>query len=238
MPAKANGTDAAAGRGAHLRLRNPLPGAGLPVVLVVSESSSSPGSTPPRATEPALAAGPRPRAARGPAGLGPLRPSAIGAPLLGSGLPGVPRPRRVAVPRTDPVITDHVWERVEPLIPHRARRRRYPGRMPLDDRAVLTGILVVLARGIGFERLPKELGFGSGMTCWRRLRDWQQAGAWAAIARELAVSLPDGDRIDFGRVAAGAGDPQSPPPVTRRPVAAKAKRPSAVAADFGMTLLR
>ncbi len=150
----------------------------------------------------------------------------------------MPRPRRVSAPRTDPVITDAVWERIEPLIPQRARRRRYPGRKPLDDRAVLTGILVVLARGIGFERLPKELGLGSGMTCWRRLRDWQQAGAWTAIAEELARGLPDGDRIDFGRVAASAADPESPPPVTRRPVTAKAKHPSPVAAEFGMTLLR
>ena len=158
--------------------------------------------------------------------------------MLGSGLPGVPRPRRVPPPRTDPVITDAIWARVEQYIPQRPRRRRYPGRMPLDDRAVLTGILVVLARGIGFERLPKELGFGSGMTCWRRLRDWQQAGVWTAIAEELARSLPDGDRIDFNRVAATAGDPASPVPVTRRPVAAKGKQPSAVAAEFGMTLLR
>jgi transposase len=156
--------------------------------------------------------------------------------MLGSGLPGVPRPRRVSLPRTDPVITDAVWEQVEPLIPHRARRRRYPGRKPLDDRAVLTGILVVLARGIGFERLPKELGLGSGMTCWRRLRDWQQAGAWSAIAAELTRSLPDGDKIDFTRVATAADDPESP--VTRRPVAAKGKHPSPVAAEFGMTLLR
>ncbi len=178
----------------------------------------------------------RTRAPRGPAGLGPLSPSGIGASMLGSGLPGVPRPRRVALPRTDPIITDAVWERVEPLIPHRARRRRYPGRKPLDDRAVLTGILVVLARGIGFERLPKELELGSGMTCWRRLRDWQQAGAWPAIAAELTRSLPDGDRIDFTRVATTADDPESP--VTRRPVTAKGKHPSPVAAEFGMTLLR
>lgn len=156
--------------------------------------------------------------------------------MLGSGLPGVPRPRRVAPPRTDPVITDAVWARVEPLIPQRARRQRYPGRKALDDRAVLTGILVVLARGIGFERLPKELGFGSGMTCWRRLRDWQLAGAWTAIAEQLARSLPEGDRIDFNRVATTADDPDSP--VTRRPVAAKGKQPSPVAAEFGMTLLR
>lgn len=179
----------------------------------------------------------RPRAPRGPAGLAPLSPSAIGAPMLGSGLPHVPRPRRVAAAHADPVITDELWERIEPLVPHRARRRRYPGRKPLDDRAVLTGILVVLARGIGFERLPKELGCGSGMTCWRRLRDWQQAGAWSPIAAELVRALPEGPGIDFGRVAATAGG-ESDAPVTRRPAAVKGKHPSAVAAEFGMTLLR
>jgi transposase len=178
----------------------------------------------------------RPRAPRGPAGLSPLSPSAIGAPILGSGLPHVPRPRRITLPHTDPVITDELWERIEPLIPHRARRRRYPGRKPLDDRAVLTGILVVLARGIGFERLPKELGCGSGMTCWRRLRDWQQAAAWPAIAAELVRALPDGSGIDFDRVAATGTEADAP--VTRRPIATKGKHPSAVAAEFGMTLLR
>ncbi len=157
--------------------------------------------------------------------------------MLGSGLPRVPRPRFTGTPRTDPVITDEVWALVEPLIPQRARRRRYPGRKPLDDRAVLTGILVVLARGIGFERLPTELGLGSGMTCWRRLRDWQQAGAWPRIAELLARELPEGGMIDFTRVASPvAADPAGP--VTRRPVAPKGKRPSPVAAEFGMTLLR
>jgi transposase len=190
----------------------------------------------PASASPSPAATARPRPARGPAGLGPLSPSGIGAPMLGSGLPRVPRPRRVEPPRTDPVITDAVWELIEPLIPQKARRRRYPGRKPLDDRAVLTGILVVLARGIGFERLPKELGLGSGMTCWRRLRDWQQAGAWPRIAAQLTQALPDGSRIDFTRVAAPADDPEAP--VTRRPTAAKGKVPSPVAAEFGMTLLR
>ena len=177
---------------------------------------------------------PRPRAPRGPAGLAPGSPSGIGAPGLGTGLPKVPRPRR-SQPLGDPEITDELWERIEPLLPVRVRRRRYPGRMPLDDRAVLTGILVVLARGIGFERLPKELGYGSGMTCWRRLRDWQQAEVWPAIAQLLANELPDGRSIDFRRVATPSG-PDTP--VTRRPTPPRAKQPSAVAAEFGMTLLR
>jgi transposase len=29
--------------------------------------------------------------------------------------------------------------------------------------------------------LPQELGCGSGMSCWRRLRDWQLAGVWDLI---------------------------------------------------------
>jgi transposase len=192
-------------------------------IQIPSASASASTATPPR-----------PRAPRGPAGLAPGSPSGIGAAALGSGLPKVPRPRR-SLPLRDPEITDELWARIEPLLPIRVRRRRYPGRMPLDDRAVLTGILVVLARGIGFERLPKELGYGSGMTCWRRLRDWQQADVWPALAQLLEDELPDGKRIDFRRVATAAG-PDTP--VTRRPTPPRAKQPSAVAAEFGMTLLR
>ena len=75
-------------------------------------------------------------------------------------------------------IVDGLWERIEPLLPVVKRRYRYPGRKRLDDRAVLCGILFVLYTGIRWEFLPQELGFGSGMTCWRRLRDWHEAGVW------------------------------------------------------------
>lgn len=51
------------------------------------------------------------------------------------------------------------------------RRFRHPGRKRLDDRAALCGVLFVLYTGIPWEFLPQELGFGSGMTCWRRLRE-------------------------------------------------------------------
>jgi transposase len=206
---------------------------GVPDAFEIPPSSAFPRSS--AALARGASAPVRPRAPRGPAGLAPGSPSAIGASALGTGLPKVPRPRRSEPPQRDPVITDELWARIEPLLPVKTRRRRYPGRMPLDDRAVLTGILVVLARGIGFERLPKELGLGSGMTCWRRLRDWQQAGVWPALAHLLAQSLPEGHRIDFRRVTAEVG-PDTP--VTRRPTPPRAKQPSAVAAEFGMTLLR
>ena len=71
------------------------------------------------------------------------------------------------------LVTDELWERVQPLLPPPPRRRfRFPGRKPLDYRMILTGILFVLKTGINWEDLPVELGCGSGMTCWRRLRDW------------------------------------------------------------------
>jgi len=62
------------------------------------------------------------------------------------------------------VVEDGLWQLVEPLLPRQERRFRYPGRRRLDDRLVLQGILFVLHTGVGWEHLPQELGFGSGMT--------------------------------------------------------------------------
>jgi Putative transposase of IS4/5 family (DUF4096) len=43
----------------------------------------------------------------------------------------------------------------------------------------------VLYTGIRWEFLPQEPGFGSGMTRWRRLRDWNEAGAWKKIRDDI-----------------------------------------------------
>ena len=67
--------------------------------------------------------------------------------------------------RTKPwIVDDELWELIEPLLPQTSSRFRYPGRTCLDDRLVLQGIVFVLHTGIGWEHLPQELGFGSGMT--------------------------------------------------------------------------
>ena len=66
-------------------------------------------------------------------------------------------------------ISDERWAEVEPLIPARPRRRRYPGRKAIDDRLVLNGILHVLHSGIAWADLPREYGYGSGHN-FRRLR--------------------------------------------------------------------
>jgi transposase len=141
----------------------------------------------------------------------------------------------------DPVVTDRAWERISALLPERPRRRRNPGRKPLDDRAVLNGILVVLGRRIGFEKLPQELEYGSGMTCWRRLRDWQRAGIWGEIARVLREEIPEARRIDFDRVinSGDAGVVEGETRVARRPRSTTLiRQPSPVAMEFGFTALR
>jgi transposase len=99
-------------------------------------------------------------------------------------------------------VSDELWVRIEPLLPVRARRARWPGRLPLDDRGCLNGILFVLLTGISWVDLPQQLGYGSGMTCWRRLRDWTQAGVWGQLHALLLAELHAADQIDWSRAAA------------------------------------
>jgi len=97
------------------------------------------------------------------------------------------------------ILNDELWQIIEPLVPMKKRRFRYPGRKPLSNRAAMTGILFVLKTGIAWEDLPREMGCGSGMTCWRRLRDWKKAGVWDKIHQVLLSKLRQADRLDFSR---------------------------------------
>jgi len=112
-------------------------------------------------------------------------------------------------------VPDALWERIEPLLPRKPRRFRYPGRMPLDDRRVLQGILFVLHTGIGWEHLPQELGFGCGMTAWRRLRDWQQAGVWEKLHELLRSELHAADQLEWERPVADSRHLQAKKGATR-----------------------
>ncbi len=99
-----------------------------------------------------------------------------------------------------PLVSDDLWAVVAPLLPPEPPKPK-GGRPRVLDRAALTGIIFVLKSGIPWEMLPQELGCGSGMTCWRRLRDWQEAGVWAALHRELLDRLGAADRIDWTRAS-------------------------------------
>lgn len=101
-----------------------------------------------------------------------------------------------------PLLPDELWEIICPLLPPpKPRRLRHPGRKPVDDRKTLTGILFVLKTGIPWEYLPVEMGCGCGMTCWRRLHQWQQQGVWFRLHQVLLQKLDDAGQIDWSRAA-------------------------------------
>lgn len=98
------------------------------------------------------------------------------------------------------IIPDELWNRIQPLLPVEPPKPR-GGRPRVPDRACLTGIIFVLRTGIQWEMLPQEMGCGSGMTCWRRLRDWHVAGVWMAIWEAFLDELGRGDEIDWSMAA-------------------------------------
>ena len=124
------------------------------------------------------------------------------------------------------LVSDELWAAIAPLLPP---QRAHPkgGRPWLPDRPALCGILYVLKPGIQWRMLPLALGCGSGVTGWRRLRDWQAAGVWQALHRVLLDRLGAAGRLDWSRASVdsasvrangGARRPAPPRPTARNPV--------------------
>jgi len=108
-----------------------------------------------------------------------------------------------------PLLPDELWGIIAPLIPPEPSKPK-GGRPRIPNRKVLTGILFVLRTGIPWELLPQEMGCGSGMTCWRRLRDWQEAGVWRRIHRTLLDRLGGSDQIDWSRASLDSASVPAP----------------------------
>ena len=117
-------------------------------------------------------------------------------------------------------MSDGLWQRIEPLLPKPQRNPRYPGRKRLDDRKVLCGILFVLYTGIQWEFLPQQLGFGSGMTCWRRLAEWNRAGVWQRLHELLLAELHAAGKLDWSRAVIDSSHVRA---ARRGPKAARAR---------------
>lgn len=122
-------------------------------------------------------------------------------------------------------VPDALWERVRSLLPKpRRRRSRYPGRNPIEDRKVLTGMIFVLRTGIPWREMPPELGGGSGMTCLRRLKPWHRTGVFQKLYEILLADLNGADTIDWSRAlvdsattkAPSGGEKTGPNPTDRR----------------------
>ena len=114
-----------------------------------------------------------------------------------------------------PLVSNALRSIVKPLLPVVPPRPR-GGRPQIPDRAALTGILFVLRTGIQWEMLPLEMGCGSGITCWRRLRDWQEAGVWDGLRRELLRRLRAADKVDWSRACMDSASVAAKRGVTRQ----------------------
>ncbi|HSK37592.1 MAG TPA: IS5 family transposase [Actinomycetota bacterium] len=100
----------------------------------------------------------------------------------------------------DDLVPDPLWQAIQPLLP--TPPPRYGGRPRIDDRAALAGIIYQLRTGIPWRLLPtRELGCGSPVTCWRRLRDWQRAGVWQQLHHLLVEELSRQGRLDWSRAS-------------------------------------
>ena len=93
-------------------------------------------------------------------------------------------------------ISNDLWEAIEPLLPPEPRRH-HGGPPRVSHRAALGGILFILRHGLRWGDLPQELGYGSGVTCWRRLRHWQALGIWAMLHQVVLNWLGDLDALDW-----------------------------------------
>jgi transposase len=114
------------------------------------------------------------------------------------------------------IVSDALWEWVEPLLPKVERRFRFPGRKRLPARQALQGILFVLSTGIAWRQLPLELGFGSGSTCYRRLDEWQRAGVWERLHALLLAELRAAGELEWSRAVADSSHVQAKKGAPRR----------------------
>ncbi|WP_455431783.1 IS5 family transposase [Streptomyces flaveolus] len=96
------------------------------------------------------------------------------------------------------LVSDELWSLIEPLLPE-PPPKRVEGRPRVPDRQALCGILFVLHTGIQWEYLSQELGFGSGMTCWRRLAAWNEAGVWDQLHQLLLNKLRSKNQLDWSQ---------------------------------------
>jgi transposase len=117
-----------------------------------------------------------------------------------------------------PQVDDGLWRLSEPLLPARPPAKGPGGRPRHEDRKCLDVLIFVLRSGVAWNAMPTEAGRPSGITAWRRLCEWQEAGVWERLHRLLLERLRESGKVDFSRVsvdssivrAIGAGEKDGP----------------------------
>jgi transposase len=94
------------------------------------------------------------------------------------------------------LVDDGLWELVKSLLPDRTPPRT--GRPRVSDRAAFTAIVFVLRTGVPWRLVHQQIGC-SGVTAWRRLREWQRTGVWERLHRELLRRLNAAYQINWSR---------------------------------------
>ncbi|WP_291587236.1 IS5 family transposase [Comamonas sp. UBA7528] len=108
--------------------------------------------------------------------------------------------------------SNELWRQLQPLIPAFVPSAKGGARkLTVSDEAALNGILFVLQTGIPWEDRPQSLGYGSGMTCWRHLRDWNAAGVWEQLHQAMLIRLREHNQIDWSRASIDGFSAPSPP---------------------------
>jgi transposase len=86
------------------------------------------------------------------------------------------------------IVSDDLWEQIEPLLPPEPEPSPLGGRPRVTNRQAFTGVVFVLKTGIPWQALPTEMGCGSGSTCWRRFAEWTRLAVWSRL-HSLLLSL-------------------------------------------------
>ena len=97
------------------------------------------------------------------------------------------------------LVSDELWNQIEPLLPPLPPRSPKGGRPPVEHRLALTGIVFVLKTGIPWQDLPTEMGCGSGSTCWRRFAEWTRLSVWSKLHALLLATLGKAGEIHLER---------------------------------------
>ena len=93
-------------------------------------------------------------------------------------------------------LSEAKWEKIAPLLPVHSENP-HGGRPRVDDRRCFEGILWVLRTGAQWSELPKE--YGSGSTCWRRLKEWEERGTLLKLWRAFLNDLSDAEHIRWNQ---------------------------------------